>query len=711
MAKFAAKAVLRLGVTDAGDATPVSVDCGLDDNDQSDTSVYTGTLSDFVVDDSGSGSDNDRNPALFRLAETRQHARPPVKQGSLRRYGHGDGVRARTLPCFCASCAQEQPAVRVLLHTAKNKPSKKARRRAREANANAGPAVPVRVFQNRSGSNAAPVSCRDNVHTEHFAVNQEAVFNWVNSPPSGFVEAEAHWQQARSLVSPMYHGHTPRIEEKWRNDRKQKLGHTATFGGHMRDAFRQRVAAQALVALARAAEKRETMAICRAHLLAWCAVPRDHTWEKHMSEDTSCRRFWNVVPYPRLTNAERHAMSAFAFNVRKRSEQETIVRDVRNAMRIVCNVRELESVCLQSFCSLQVSGGAAVAAHDGVKRVEISVLNVFRPHRNKQKRAGKQALSSQEESDESTCADAEDGQAVSSSNVDRCGWDKRMWTITRHEACRVIGTHSTECVWLLERPRRGRGFRTMLRILSMSRGLHGLYSPEWLSDNHWRVSFLAVLELVGTPGRPCDAKDAKWAPCNFARVFTTASLGRQPAVEDSGKPAAGLGGWLRQCTRTLQQCTNKCTEAECYAVGRRGDPLQDFEFGFSRVRSVLYPWPCNAHGFDSFLSAARYVESVWGLAQWDLADDTAHLRRLQPLRVETPCAGHKKGVLKMADRAWSVVSRTLPQGTPKSSGVLGKAVKPKRGRQQHGKRPQRTEEQHVRVGKRPRGLGSGLRRQ
>ena len=158
-----------------------------------------------------------------------------------------------------------------------------------------------------------------------------------------------------------------------------------------------------------------------------------------------------------------------------------------------------------------------------------------------------------------------------------------------------------------------------------------------------------------------------------------------------------MGGWLRQCTRTLQQCTNKCTEAECYAVGRRGDPLQDFEFCFSRVRSVLYPWPCNAHGFDSFRSAARYVESVWGLGRWDLADDTAHLRRLQPLRVETPCAGHKKGVLKMADRVWSVVSRTLPQGTPNSSGVLGKAVKPKRGRQLHGKRTQRTEEQYVRV--------------
>ena len=120
MAKFAAKAVLRLGVTDEGDATPVSVDGGLEDNDQSDTSVYTDTLSDFVVDDSGSGSDNDRNPALFRLAEARQHARPAVKQGSLQWYGHGDGVRTRTLPCFCASCAKEQPAVNVLLHTAKN---------------------------------------------------------------------------------------------------------------------------------------------------------------------------------------------------------------------------------------------------------------------------------------------------------------------------------------------------------------------------------------------------------------------------------------------------------------------------------------------------------------------------------------------------------------------------------------------------------------
>eukprot|EP00286_Rhodomonas_abbreviata_P002152 CAMPEP_0181344688 /NCGR_PEP_ID=MMETSP1101-20121128/32320_1 /TAXON_ID=46948 /ORGANISM="Rhodomonas abbreviata, Strain Caron Lab Isolate" /LENGTH=392 /DNA_ID=CAMNT_0023456535 /DNA_START=39 /DNA_END=1215 /DNA_ORIENTATION=- len=335
---------------------------------------------------------------------------------------------------------------------------------------------------------------------------------------------------------------------------------------------------------------------------------------------------------------------------------------------------------------VQVSKGAAEAVSEGRKRVELSVLNAIRgqddqpdslSEDNCEEDAGDARRKDKSKDKRKDKSKDTEGAAAGKQPGWRDDWDSRMWTILRTEAARMLGTHSTETIWLFDPPERGNGLECMLTVMGIARGLQGLYSTGWLRQNKWRVSFLSVLELIGTPVERDAVMDADWTPWNFAMVYNTGSQGVDIDLQP-GK-AAGVRGWLRQCNRGLSSCDDNCLET-CYSAGARADPLRRFEFGYAVVRSILYPWPETLEGFDNFMSAACYIEAVWQLAEWDLTDDKAHIKRVaagMPPSAEQSRA-YTGRPHRMSRYAWSVETQlrrrqeTDPQPLPQQRAAHSK---------------------------------------
>jgi len=169
--------------------------------------------------------------------------------------------------------------------------------------------------------------------------------------------------------------------------------------------------------------------------------------------------------------------------------------------------------------------------------------------------------------------------------------DARMKTLQTAEVVCVIGTHSTEQVWLMKDTKCVRGLNGLVHLLCKARGLEGVYSLRWLADNNHRVCISTVVEKLTGMEWP------KWP-----RLFCGVKV----------KP----GQWLKY--NPLRGPDNSSG----------WDLLPGWSFGAAQVWAVLYPWGHDLQGFDNMISAGHHVVKCWKHAGWDLMDPLAHEQRL-----------------------------------------------------------------------------------
>ena len=240
---------------------------------------------------------------------------------------------------------------------------------------------------------------------------------------------------------------------KWSNRKKGERKRDMETKEYVAPGWDQFANAHCFAAHCLLAALEETQYITLAVMLAWCAVTREHVraqWEEGLRE---------TQPLPRMNHTQRRNMGRQALQVLLRGEAKSVQR-VRYANAKIKSIRQLQSICLQDFVHLWVTDGAATAADDQHKRIEMSV----------------------------TCPTSAEGV--------HADHDARMKTLQSSEVVRVIGTHSAEQVWLMRHTERVRGLNGLVQLLFKARGLAGVYSLRWLADNNHRVCISSVVEKL-----------------------------------------------------------------------------------------------------------------------------------------------------------------------------------------------------------------------
>ncbi len=123
---------------------------------------------------------------------------------------------------------------------------------------------------------------------------------------------------------------------------------------------------------------------------------------------------------------------------------------------IIANLREFEFVCLQQFVCLQLAKGAAQAAGEMTKQVEMAVL-------------GSPEDTAEETGSAVDWRDhlAEEAQRLLGKHIVKC------W---KYDTIRALSPNYCSVVWLMGEKKTKDGFNGLLCIMRDCEGLSGLYS-------------------------------------------------------------------------------------------------------------------------------------------------------------------------------------------------------------------------------------------
>jgi len=170
----------------------------------------------------------------------------------------------------------------------------------------------------------------------------------------------------------------------------------------------------------------------------------------------------------------RESMQQQAWQIR--SEGNSVAnKRIGYGKQLVPDARTLESISLQQFLQIALCDGAATAAGNGDKLVEMSVMST----------------TTFEEEVSAALHHAKLKPPRASTISDR------MKKLQSSQVVRVTGCHEPEIVWYVDPPERYHGTLGLVEILWDAQGLDGVYSAKWLNDRQMQVSMEQVLRLIG----------------------------------------------------------------------------------------------------------------------------------------------------------------------------------------------------------------------